>query len=171
MRPRASPRAGCVRICAYGLRAHLRDGALAAEKDALGVDRHRPLPVRLAGLQERRAGAGERGVVDHDVERAEARDGQRHQRLDLAEVGHVAALEKRGPAGFGDDLVGGLAACLRPGGDVADDDVGALAGEEAGDRATDAARRARDHRRPAVQSHRCSAFSPKVPSAAAGLAA
>ena len=91
--------------------------------------RSQSLDARLGDRPERAADAG---VVEQDVEPAEALDGGADQRLDVVLLGDVGAQEQQ-PVRVGDLVDEALAVV---GVEVADDDAGAL-GEEA------------QHRRPA----------------------
>ena len=90
---------------------------------------------------------GDAGVVDEDVEAPEGRDRAGDEPLSLIAVADVGLVEQRARA----ELRGGGLALLDV--DVADRDLGALAGEALGDGEADALRRPRDHRDLVLQTH------------------
>ena len=73
------------------LRDHVRRDVLGHQKDATHIDRHDAIPKRsvdlgeLLFLKHRK----QRGVIDQDVDLAEAVHGLRHQRLDRGLIAHV----------------------------------------------------------------------------------
>ena len=108
----------------------------------------RPLVQALDRLGDE---LGRGGVVDEGGERAEPIDGGVDRRLHAALVAHVEAHEVGVAASLADPL-DDLLALLD--GSPAHHDLGALGGEDLGDRAADPTRRAADQRDLSVQAHR-----------------
>ncbi len=119
---------------------HARAGELHGEgaEDVDVEDLARPLEGRV---EQRHAGEVERGVVDEDVERAEALERGLHRPVGRGRIGHVPADERRDVRA---ELSGQLHARLLAAGD--EDEAGALARERPRDRATDPFGRACDDR-------------------------
>jgi hypothetical protein len=108
------------------------------------VERRRPHRLEVGRVD--RGQEGEPGVVDHDVEPAEARRRRRDDLRDAGAVGDVHRPAVRAAAG-GQDLADDCVDPFRRA--VGDGDVRALVGEEVGGRAAHAARGAGDDRRTA----------------------
>ena len=112
---------------------HGRQDGPRDEEDAADVDREDAVPQLDRGLVEH-ADPGDAGVVEQDVDPAEALDDVAGQRLGGVRVGHVDAEVGRDPAGLAispDGLRGGRAI------DVGDGDAGTFGGEEQRRRAAD----------------------------------
>ena len=70
-----------------------RAAHLAADHDAEQVDGHHPFEVAHVVVEEPAEAPRHPGDVAHDLEPAEAFDGERDELLDLGGVGHVGLLE------------------------------------------------------------------------------
>jgi hypothetical protein len=130
-------------VLAAGLLQH-RDALAQREVDAAEV--HVELHVELLrlGLRDRSPDADAR-VVDQHVEAAEAVAVRAHDALDVVLLGHVRGDRLRVDA-LVDQALHGRLELLRP--PRRDGEAVAVLPERAGDRESDAARPARDDRRP-----------------------
>jgi hypothetical protein len=129
----------------------ITDPVLAAQKDALGVDRLDAVPGFRFGRQDRVVvRRHDAGVVVDDIDPAVTAHRLREHRLHAIGTGHIGGLEEGLPA-LGGRLLPRLPA------DVRDADPGALRREQERRLPADAARGARDHRHLSVQpSHQTS---------------
>ena len=128
---------------ARALRLHGRKLVLHAQEDAAEVDGEGALPVLERDPLHGSRGAGDARIVDRAVDAAEGRDAVRDGGLDVGlarDVGLHAARDAALGLDLRDRLVG--AALLA----IAHDDARALAREQPGRRAPDAARGARHER-------------------------
>ena len=109
--------------------AHRGDGVLRAEEDAAGVDRHHAVPLLDRAILDRDARDDDRGVVDQDVQLAEAPGRGLDRGLPIRFVRdvevHVDGLTAVGADGGLDLLALGVP-------DVAEDHLRAFAGEGLG---------------------------------------
>jgi hypothetical protein len=121
---------------AAALLHHLLGGDLGAEEGAPKVDAEHLLVLRLRRVEHGRARL-DAGVVDHDVEAAEAGDGRGDEALEVGHLADVGVDADDLVAERGDLLLEGLRG-LRVG-DVVDGEAGALAGQLEHDGEADAA--------------------------------
>ena len=133
----AAGQRGDVDDVAGAARAHAPHRLLRAVDDGVQVDLELAGDARLVLLVERRD-HHDPGVVDEDVERAEALLDLVEEGGEAAPVGHVEGEADRAVGELGGGGLGG------GGVEIADGDHDPLAGERAGERLTDAAGAARD---------------------------
>src|SRR6058998_3307920 len=138
------------------LLAHAAGGVPGAVEGALQVDGDDRVPLLLAHVEDHPV-AQDAGVVHQDVDRAELLDRRLDDALGGREVGDAVGVGDRPPAAGADRLhhfVGDAprgAAAVDLGAEVVDDHRGPLGREQLGDGAADAAPRARDDRRLALE--------------------
>ena len=145
-----------LRTCGFDGFRQVRHRLLRAEERAARVD----LMHQIEALHRRVERAGEadrRGVVDEDVDAAEALDRRGDRRVDLRFVADVGGDRERLAAGRFD--IGGRRVDrarqlrMRLGGLRGDDDVGAVGGGAHRDRVADASRGSGDEERARAQRH------------------
>ena len=119
---------------AAAARRDQRNGELAHQEGAGEVDRHRLGPVLLRDIDNGPVRHENRGIVDENMQPAEALPGQRRGGFRIGRAGHVATQRNR-PF---------RSALRNVGGAVRRDDIRPLPQEGAGDGVADAAGRAGD---------------------------
>ncbi len=109
--------------------SHFGNGCLRSKEDALSVDVHDALPVLDGRVFDRASGASDAGVVDENVQRAEAGHGLCDCALPVGFAGYIEVNEEAVAAALVDFGFHAASFFVE---DVSDCDLRALASEQAG---------------------------------------
>ena len=143
-------------MCGFAGFREIGNGVFRHHEGAARIDLMHQIEAAHVGLRNRRELDGA-GIVDHDVDAAEARRGLVERGLHRGFLAHVDLQSQRPPAGFLDLGGGGVDGAFELGMRLnclgGDGDIGAVGGGLERDRQPDAARAAGDEQGLALQRH------------------